>query len=1312
MEEPQVVQVRGAGFGSGYLIAPRLVLTAAHNLPAGAAGITVSLWGSAGRSPAQVRWRDDTLDAALLEVPADDQDWVPPATVRRHPQRWGRFVTSGTEIRVTGMGFPRQQREDRERHAENVFGRVRPHRGTTFEILDAHGTMTFDAVDATTTAWSGISGTAVFGEGEKLLLGMVYADRRPEHGTRLRCVSSEGLLARDDFRAVVRAATGVDPQLEPAELTGLLEPAPPERALTSPSMMLRADAEVVPFHGREDTLAKLAQWCADDLPGPAAAVLTGPGGQGKTRLARELMVRLRRLGWVAGEIRGRPERAFLERELRPVQYPLLLVVDYAETRPELVRDLRSATERAAHPVRLLLLARSGGRWQDTTGGAVDETRLHALSPDPAGREHAFRAAARGLAQRMAEVTDRPDVDWPALAETVPAARPGADPGAETALTVQMSALVALLRHGQDAEPDAPVEKQLLFHERRYWLESAAGKEIGKRAATLLGPAVAAAVLCPARHKKEARETVARVLPHEQDWVVTEIAGLLPDLYPPSDGSHWGRLEPDRLAEYHAGEEILGDTELLGRLFDRAPDHQRTQILTTLARAAVAHANEGRPDTAREVVDQLRATLRGVPADRPLTAAVLRAHSDTLPEQSHVLRDYALDLARALSELCANAGDDPRARIDRAWALHNLAERYLAVGDRTNGRTAAEEAAAIRAELADATEPADDVVTRQAERAESLLVLSRAHRLTGQLTLAHATGAAALDLFRTLARPGGAEREKRERGLVRALLNQSRVVWQLDPNAIDFDQIAQSDAYTEEAVGLARELADRDPDLDPLLLTAALTERSNNLWRLKRHPESLPQSEEAVATARRLAEENPDAYAADLAHALLGLTVDYGFAPGPRDDEIALMLEAIGLLRPLAADLPGVHRPDLAQLLRNLACSQREDQDYPAARNSIDEAIELRRAEARGSYGLAVPRLAQSLSILGTIHARTGDHREAARTYLEALETFGHAPLPLTAEEQRSQSDTAYDLADSYEALGRAADALAAQNDAIAILSRLSEYAPNLYTQNYASALFDQSNLYWRQQRPVAARIRLRQALPRYRRLARVTENGTQWLAYCLYNLGTSYGESLTTAERAVAPLREAYELQAGLAAGDARHEPDLAYTCSQLARALARTGRFAESARIAAHGVRLQRRLLVADPDGREVALCHVLLRLAEGRAMAGHRAAAWRTAREAEETCLALADRAEKPPAEIAQILSRLARAISLCGRHDLRLAARAEAPARRAVRLSRELTDRFPGDSGCQNELRRAVTTLARVLEQLGRHTDAVDVQRRRGA
>ncbi|MCK1820964.1 tetratricopeptide repeat protein, partial [Streptomyces sp. XM83C] len=714
--------------------------------------------------------------------------------------------------------------------------------------------------------------------------------------------------------------------------------------------------------------------------------------------------------------------------------------------------------------------------------------------------------------------------------------------------------------------------------------------------------------------------------------------------------------------------------------------------------ALGHARR-----AREVVGRLRDVLRSVPADAPLTVGLLRAHADTLPEQSHLLREYALDVARELNRLCdAVPEDSPQARRDRARARRHLARRCLAVGDWEEARRAAEDAVTL-------CEDAVDAGTAQlTEEAEALLVLSEACLRAGRYTQAQRAGERALALYRTLVGQDGPERERREHGLVRALVNQSYVAWRLDPDSVPFDRVARSDEHTEEAVRRARELTDRHPDLDPLLLPRALVARGTSLWHFRRDAEALTMTEEAVAAARRLAAENPDAYSADLARALMGLAVDHSAAGRPRGEVMALEREAIALLEPIARDLPDVHGPDLAQLLLNLSHSLRAD-GLAAARACVREAVAIRRSLVRPG-GTGVPELARAVGALGHLEAEAGDDRAAAGHFAHALRLFEQAPLPLSAIELHARAGVASALALALDALGRAPEAQAALAQALGIRHRLLEYAPGLYTQGYVATLHDGSDLYRRHARHAAVRILLRQALPHYRRLARENAAGREGLAFCLHDLGSSFlsGQALR-ADRAVPLLREAYGLRRDLAAGDARHTVLLADTCAQLSVALLRTGRYGEAVPVAEHEVRLR-----DEPSGngraaREASLCFALLRLAEALEMAGRRPAAWRTARRAEEACRALLAGPGVPPERAALLSHALARVLSLTGQGRWDRAVRAVAPARRAVRGYRELVARDPHH--LQYELNCAVRLLAAVLERVGRHAEAADVLARKG-
>jgi Mrp family chromosome partitioning ATPase len=89
--------------------------------------------------------------------------------------------------------------------------------------------------------------------------------------------------------------------LEAVEAQGVLErayePAPGPRARQTSSYLLGARYSVVPFRARVE-LDELRGWAVSGEE-VDVAVLSGGGGVGKSRLARELCAELTQAGWVA-----------------------------------------------------------------------------------------------------------------------------------------------------------------------------------------------------------------------------------------------------------------------------------------------------------------------------------------------------------------------------------------------------------------------------------------------------------------------------------------------------------------------------------------------------------------------------------------------------------------------------------------------------------------------------------------------------------------------------------------------------------------------------------------------------------------------------------------------------------------------------------------------------------------------------------------------------------------------------------------------------------------------------------------------------
>ncbi|MFG2825766.1 tetratricopeptide repeat protein [Kitasatospora sp. NPDC048365] len=1111
MEFDRRVQIRvalrgegGKGFGTGYLVAPRLVLTADHVLKGldpdgGRFAVTVCQPDAGEREyPATVIWRqrDDEVDASLVEIAADC-DWPVPESlsdlVAKPPQRYGRLIgTPSHPVALTG--FPRLQKDSKwGRLDEQLEGRIAPGTGALAGRYEVSSVTPVPASPPSNggTRWSGMSGAAVLvddGFGGDLLCGIVRHDRQADGGTRLTATPISRLLTDregrpSEFRRLITEHTGWNPVLEPSEPAHLLKPAAADRDLDSPASLLRADTEAVAFHGRDRELADLHAWCTTDPAKIAIRVITGPGGQGKTRLARHLTDTLSRENWVTGHLRSDltdhdtpPDLTTLSTAL-----PLLLVVDYAETRPRLLRRLVTHLHTTRHRVRLLLLARSDGEWRTDTLSATPPVRrlltsapavplgpLQAADRPERDRTIDFRNAARDLALLLPRVPSVSDHDWAALADSIRPVDDLAHSRYDNALTLQMTALVALLQHGPrpaTTAPGTPAEEILLEHEERFWKDSADSDafELGLDTTTLKAT-VAIAALCGAATSSSATRVLATVPGMPADKTA-RTAAWLARLYPADPDRYWGSLQPDRIAEYHATRTLMkGGIELPALLNAAGPD-QQAQTITVLARAAIAHYNAHRTDESDDVLRTLDAALNDVPP----SYQALRAASAALPHPSRIVNPLALRLTATLTQTHRElAHEDPAAyEPDLATSLTNLGIWLSEAGRQAEALTTSEQAVEIYRRLA-AANPA----AFESDLAASLTNLGIRLSEVGRRAEALTTSEQAVEIYWRLAAANPAAFES---DLAASLSNLG--VW-----LSEVGRRAEALTATEQAVEIRRRLAAANRAAYEPDLAASLTNLGIRLSEVGRRAEALTATEQAVEIRRRLAAANPAAFESDLAASLSNLGAHLSEV-GQRAEALTAEQQAVEIRRRLAAANPAAFEPVLARSLTNLGAHLSAAGRRAEALTTTEQAVEIRRRLAATNPAAFEPDLARSLSNLGIRLSEVGRRAEALTAEQQAVEIRRRLAAGNRAAFEPELAASLTNLGIRLSEAGQQAEALTTIEQAVDIDRRLAADNPAAYEPNLAASLTNLGNGLSEAGRRVEALTATEQAVDIYRRLA-------------------------------------------------------------------------------------------------------------------------------------------------------------------------------------------------------------------------------------
>jgi hypothetical protein len=371
----------------------------------------------------------------------------------------------------------------------------------------------------------------------------------------------------------------------------------PTRALPEgdvpPSLLLRAEHEVVEFYPRRELFGIIEQWCRDESP-RSARVFFGPGGIGKTRLFIHLVGKMREEGWRAGfltRLSGRISPTSVE-HLLEARTPLLIVVDYAETRGAAVLDLlrQAADSRADRRVRIILVARGvADWWTELQRIDADVQRLLMTSPRPVevlplargeeNRRAVFDAAVRDFGKRQGKtgtIAEPPDLASAAF---------------ENVLFIHMAALAAIERQRLDAADD--LLEFSFDHERRYRRGRATENELPAALVPAIPQALALVTLAGGTDSRaDTRRLVARapLLIGEKPANINRFTALLYDLYggrelggdEPLEG-----LRPDLLGEHLVHRAVEDDEKQLG-----APCGEGTLLDSLFAEANNASITHG------------------------------------------------------------------------------------------------------------------------------------------------------------------------------------------------------------------------------------------------------------------------------------------------------------------------------------------------------------------------------------------------------------------------------------------------------------------------------------------------------------------------------------------------------------------------------------------------------------------------------------------------------------------------------------------------------------------------------------------------
>jgi len=653
--------------GSGYLVAGRLVFTAAHctwDKTTGAAALGLQVIRANDGAPARVEdvVAASAMDVAVLRLRDELGESDLPAPVFARVDR----TRSGILHDCSAIGYPLFQRDptQRARRTGELHGIIyRTDEAEASRLLLREPLLSpiterdlgseADAGERG-SAWGGLSGALVFHG--SLALGVIVEHHPRQGNASVQVVAVDAIRERAKTDEATRRVAdtlmlppvdqlpwAATPSIE--SVVGLVEVPDPSGALLRPepslvrgsfrepvsmhenifvsdesspnlhlsrAALLREENCIVDFMGRDPRHLFLRDWCSSERL-IDCLVITGPAGQGKTRLARQLIKEKKEDRWQASWLRrDGPEILVDVSILTALSAPTLIVIDYAETRSaQLDRVLgRISSFQVQYPLRIVMIARSAERdhgwWRRLHSvhravlDSAETLTLPSLPKSDSYRRQAFKVACDCFARRLAEVD--PSIPWEEKVTEIAIPAGLNSSTYDTPLAIHLTALIALLVYDRPpcdetsfhASRDARApEDELLDHELRYWEKHASSIGLDKRGVDddTLGDMVVAATLLGAATEDEALGTL-EVVPGlgTDDKTVLLADRFIRELFGQGDtslpGSYWGSLQPDRLGEWHIGRRARHNSRLIKRLLGVASEYQMDRAGEILRRAVL------------------------------------------------------------------------------------------------------------------------------------------------------------------------------------------------------------------------------------------------------------------------------------------------------------------------------------------------------------------------------------------------------------------------------------------------------------------------------------------------------------------------------------------------------------------------------------------------------------------------------------------------------------------------------------------------------------------------------------------------------